>query len=281
MENNVTSRAERITPEVAHAYLTHNVSNRPIKQQIVELYAKQMTDGLWVLSNDAITFAANGDLMNGQHRLSAVIKSGKTCDFMVTRNMPQEAFAVMDNGTNRSAGDVLFIEGITSYNNVASVVKRKMVLNAKHITAISAGKSDGGGAASSTKVGNMQIIDEYKKHRDFYDQAVKDAYKCYSKSRLLTISDYGGFVSYLTLCLNHPYETALSFFEEFCEIKKASNDVVNLLRQKYVNDKIGATRMTAQARQKLIIKAWNAYVTGKTVKVLKYVEANDKDVWFI
>ncbi len=35
------------------------------------------------------------------------------------------------------------------------------------------------------------------------------------------------------------------------------------------------------AKQKLIIKAWNAYITGKTVKVLKYVESVDKDLWFV
>lgn len=280
MENRVTSRVESITPDVAHVYLTHNRVNRPIKENIVALYAQQMNDNLWVLSNDAITFASNGDLMNGQHRLTAVIRSGKTCDFLVTRNMPLESFAVMDNGTGRTASDVLFIEGVNNYSNISAMVKRKMVLESKHI-AISPGFTDGAGAASSTKVANIQIFDEYKKHRNFYDQTCLDAKKCYKKTRILTTSDYGGIVSYLTLCLNHPYETALSFFEEFCEIKKPTNDVIVQLRQKYVNDKLSSTRMTPNARLKLLIKAWNAYITGKTVKRLCYVENVDKDLWFV
>lgn len=280
MENNkVTSWVEHITPQVAQVYLTKNISNRPVKEAIVDMYAQQMLDGQWTLSNDAITFCEDGELMNGQHRLKAVCKSGVPCDFLVSRGLPRKAFNVMDNGYNRTAGNALFMDGVSGSNNVAAIVKRKLVLERK--MTIVPGNTSVHGGASGIKVGNAQIVAEYYKHKDDYDRIYRDAKSLYIKSRVLALSDYGGFIAHLNLSIKHPYDTALGFFEELTEKRKVTNDVVTMLRQKIINDKLSQNKMTSSVKQKLIIKAWNVYVSCKSVKRLAYVEASDKDLWFL
>lgn len=279
METNVTSGVVTVTPQIAQDYLTRNINNRPLNQETVNMYAQMMKEGQWVLSNDAISFSQTGELINGQHRIKAVIQSGVTCQFIVTKGLPQRSFEVMDNGRSRNAADVLFIDGIQGYTVIAAVVRRKIVLERKN-TAVSSNLR-GGGAGSGTKVSNAQIIAEFKKHDNTYTKIMYDVCSLYRKSRLFSQGDYGGFIAYLVLCLNHPYEKALAFFEEFSEKSRPTNDVVNQLRQRIMNDKINTTHMTSFAKQRLIIKAWNAYVTGKTVKRLVYNEITDKDLWFV
>ena len=267
----IRSFVKHITPDIAKFYLKYNVANRPLRKDIVELYSKQMKDGLWKVSNDAISFDEDGKLVNGQHRLHAVVDSNVACDFLVTSGLDRESFAVMDNGIIRTSGNVFYLQGIQYYRLSPSIIKRKMILESNMA-------GEGGG---NTKKGNAQILQEYNNHQEDYNKICKDAMILYDKSRLLTATDYGGYIAYLTFVKKHPYTLAHGFFKEFAEIEKATNDVVILLRQRLLNDKLSAVKMTRLSRVKLIIKAWNAYVTGKTVKLLKYVEATDKDIWFI
>lgn len=279
MNTTETTRIELINPQIAQEYLTHNISNRPVRDSIVKMYANQMKEGLWVLSNDSIAFSASGHLLNGQHRLKAVISSGATCEFNVIRGLSEDSFVAMDNGYNRTSGNVFYLNEIPSSTTVAAIVKRKMLYENRRLTAINVSGGPGGG--SNNKLGNAQLLDEYNKHSEAYQNISRDSQKLYGKSRLMTQADYGGFLAYLSLCAKHPYDVVFDFFKEFTEISKVTNDVIVQLRQRFVNDKIGTTRMTATARQKLLIKAWNAYVTGKTVKRLNYIETTDKDLWFI
>lgn len=277
-----TSGVELITPEIAKRYLEKNIGNRPINKYAIDLYAQQMKEGLWQINNDAISFNENGRLLNGQHRLKALIQSNTNQQFFVIRGLNTSAFVTMDNGKSRIAGDVLCTYGIENGKNAAAIVKRKMML-ADHNNYVLTDKRDakGGGNASRTKISNALIVEEYYKHSADYDEFASAAKGLYTRSRLLSTSDYGGIIAYLILVLHHPHDTVMSFFDEFTDRKPTTNNAVMLLRNKLTQDAISTARLTSVARQKLLIKTWNAYVTGKTVRSLQYNEVNDKDLWFV
>lgn len=282
MNNNMDKKTigfELITPQIAQEYLKHNTNNRPVNKNIVSLYAKQMRKGLWEDSNDAICFSKEGELLNGQHRLFAICESGVACEFIVRRGLERKSINVMDNQHGRTAADLLQMMGIEGSKHVASIIKRKMNLESR--MTVLRNQISGCGGACGIKVGNVEVIEEYNKHIEDYEHFSLFSQSLYRKNRILTTSDYGGIIAYLIMSLHHPKETVYSFWEEFVEKKSATNDVVILLRQKLTNDKLSSQKMTTMAKQKLIIKAWNAYITGKTVKVLKYVESVDKDLWFV
>lgn len=97
-----------VTPELAKVIIDHgNYENRKIRPLVVKKYAKAMLDGDWRYSPETISIADNGRLLNGQHRLLAVIESGVTCKFLFATGFDEEVFKVLDRGTARSAADAL------------------------------------------------------------------------------------------------------------------------------------------------------------------------------
>lgn len=101
---------ENITPSYASILLTKNEGNRPIKKSVRSKYAATMAAGNWKLSPDGIIISKAGNLLQGQHRLSAVVMSGKTIPFFVCRNVEDGVFSVLDRGATRSVADALRIE---------------------------------------------------------------------------------------------------------------------------------------------------------------------------
>jgi hypothetical protein len=97
---------EEITPEMATAYLGHlALRQRKLRVHRVRQYARDIAAGKWILSTDPIVFDANGDLINGQHRLRAVVLAGKPAKFVVIRGAAPQVFEVLDEVLPRGAHD--------------------------------------------------------------------------------------------------------------------------------------------------------------------------------
>ena len=75
-----------ITPKIAREMLTKNVCNRSFRHTWVSVLAQDMLNGNWELTPSPIIFDEDGTLIDGQHRLMAVEKSGVTCSFVVCTN---------------------------------------------------------------------------------------------------------------------------------------------------------------------------------------------------
>lgn len=79
---------EHITPKLALAYLAKNLKrNRPVSAATVASYTAEMQHGHWLLTHQGIAFDDAGHLIDGQHRLHAIVKSGVTVDMAVTRDV--------------------------------------------------------------------------------------------------------------------------------------------------------------------------------------------------
>lgn len=106
-----------VTPEVATRWLEKNTHNRDFRQKKAEQFAEAIKAGAWQLTAEPIAFclpwtdsAGNPQeetLINGQHRLWAVILANKPAWFTVWWGCGHEEFAVIDQGTARTQGDVL------------------------------------------------------------------------------------------------------------------------------------------------------------------------------
>ena len=112
-----------VTPEMAAAYLAANKRNRPLRKARVERYARDMSEGRWQMNGETIIISDEGNLLNGQHRLEAVVKAAVPVWMMVTSGVPESAFSTMDAGLTRTAGDVLGMKGILNFNQVAAVAR--------------------------------------------------------------------------------------------------------------------------------------------------------------
>lgn len=104
---NPTMTIETITPEIAQAWLSQNMKNRTMRMHRVKQYAEEMRRGQWQLAGDPIRFDHNGILLDGQHRLRAVVEYGNPMPFVIIRGLDSDSFKVMDKGMNRGPGDAL------------------------------------------------------------------------------------------------------------------------------------------------------------------------------
>ena len=82
---------ETITPEMAEQYLGFNHQHREIKSSKVDKLASAMIEGDWQLNGKTIVFDKDGKLLNGQHRLTAVVLSGQPLTTLVVRGIDKEA----------------------------------------------------------------------------------------------------------------------------------------------------------------------------------------------
>lgn len=99
-----------ITPELAREYLAKNIDkNRPIRKAVVHSYAEQMKRGEWKITPQGISFDQKGRLIDGQHRLMAIIESGAKVPMYVTTGVPVDRMMMIDCGAKRTAADILSI----------------------------------------------------------------------------------------------------------------------------------------------------------------------------
>ena len=80
-----TTRIElvNVTPELAEFWLTQNSANRNVRREVWKAYARDMAAGAWKVTAETIKMSPAGRLLDGQHRLQAVVASGVTVPMFV------------------------------------------------------------------------------------------------------------------------------------------------------------------------------------------------------
>lgn len=112
-----------VGPETAERWLKQNKSNRNIRPANVRVYARDMAAGHWQMTGEAIKFDQTGALIDGQHRLSAVIESGACVQMLVVFGLAPESQQAMDAGARRTASDALGFAGKTNTAVLAHAVR--------------------------------------------------------------------------------------------------------------------------------------------------------------
>lgn len=248
-----------ITPTMAQEYLSKNTSNRRVKQPLVIQYANDMFAGRWKEdTGEAIKITIDGRILDGQHRLLAIVKSKVPVWMHVVLNVKEEVFDVLDTGSSRNATDVFLVKGIRYDNIIPSIISvHNLLVNNKRY-----------GAQKNYKSTNAMLLDQYFSDEVFWQNVAHKSRSWYlSFAKILTPSFIGGFYSYFLL-LNE--KKAECFMVELTTGIRVTNEVVMLLRNTLMKDKISPKKMPPTLKMALIIKAWNAYVTNQSVKLLKF-----------
>lgn len=133
---------ETITPQIAASYLAHNIqNNRNIKRDYVEMMARDMAAGAFHLTHQGIAFDENGNLIDGQHRLNAVLASNTPVRMMVTRGLATGTIEAVDKGARRSVHDTLIITSNGSDERSRALRHRDVINAITQMTRLNAAKS--------------------------------------------------------------------------------------------------------------------------------------------
>ena len=121
----------KVDPELATEWLGYNTHNRHSRSSIVAAYADAMRQGDWRNDVDPISFKGtlNGKgraapvLLNGQHRLHALIAADTTLEFLVVEGLGIDDQIEMDSGVKRQLGDQLRLQGVQNPTEVAAILR--------------------------------------------------------------------------------------------------------------------------------------------------------------
>lgn len=156
-----------ITPAMAMDWLEKvNNRNRPVSQSHVNVLARDMKDGKWGISHEGIAFDPNGILLDGQHRLWAIVEADTPIETLVFFNVPEEAIMIINGGRVRTLVDHLKLANRDGY------------LTSHHTSTL---KAMLGGAGVQPKLSHQETSEILKKHREAVDFAVKYLSHCRTK----------------------------------------------------------------------------------------------------
>jgi len=254
-----------------------NVSNRPLNSKTVDWYAKQMAAGEWTLSGQTISISDLNTLLDGQHRLAAVIKSNCCIMFNVAYNVPYESFVNYDNMRSRGLGDVFAVENIPNYKSIAAILSKYNALkNGNEANmGFSNNTNNHGSGFKNIKFTNSEALKLYNANKDLIQRIYLISDRCYCKIKLFTRSQVGAIIYYLIQDLHHDKNKVFSFFQQLFFNENVENKSIYYLREKLINGSIGNFRMVSRLRYIYLIKCWNAYIIGKEIKNYSF---NDSDV---
>ena len=114
-----------INPAMAKLMLQANTHNRPLSDKAMTDYSRDMAAGNWVSNGETIKIAEDGFVIDGQHRLAAVVKSGATLyDVIVVEGLPAHAQDTVDIGRRRTVSDIFSLAGETNSGVLAAVTRK-------------------------------------------------------------------------------------------------------------------------------------------------------------
>lgn len=113
----------KIMVPMAQDMLTVNECNRHVRGEDVARWAKAMKEDKWMDTGDTLKFDRNGKMIDGQHRLLAIIESGIPQFYSIVTGLDPKAFNVIDTGRIRTASDAISILGYKYTSILASAIK--------------------------------------------------------------------------------------------------------------------------------------------------------------
>ena len=135
----VSVMVRRFTPKQAQKLLDKSeemandgtaLRNRPVNSHRVHRYSEMMRDGQWKMTGEPIQIHSDGYLLNGQHRLHAMVDAGIELDIVVVENVDDDSFRVMDTGMARRPSDAILDLDVPSKTTVMASARLLVALDA-------------------------------------------------------------------------------------------------------------------------------------------------------
>lgn len=264
-DSGLSISVEMVTPDQAQHWLDRGGANRKLSQRRVQRLLRAIEVGEWELTGETIKLDRDGRVRDGQHRLTAIIQSGKAMPCIVVRGIAESAFDKIDTGKSRTPSDVLAIHGHTSTTAKATTA-RGLILLEGYGRYDAAQIRDGYGAAPS----NAAILAYVEAHPEVAE-GVKLA------DRLRIVGDFVGGSGLWSIALTmfwriSPEQTQV-FVDSLIEgANLEPGSPILKLRNMYK----GSARdwhASGQNRERLlanVIKGWNAWRRDELVQSISW-----------
>lgn len=248
-----------VTPELAANLLKKNTANRRLKSHHIEKMCIEIKSGRWKYpTGELLKFSVSDVMIDGQNRLSAIIKSGTGIWIDIATGLPDDIFSVLDTGSSRNASDTLEILGIKNSNLIPSIMAKYFLLKQKQSN----------GKASDYTLSNERVKQLYFENELFWQDVAKKSLVWYSQfAKIIRPSVFGGFYAFFS---EISPSQAYDFMSQLSSGKIDDCQSIILLRNKLITDKTSIRNLPVENKDAFITKTWNAYRTGNDFKILKF-----------
>lgn len=175
----VESQWELVTPDMAAEYLEANRNNRKLRKSLVNRLAADIAAGSYQLTHQGVAFDDEGVLLDGQHRLAAIVQAGVACFVLVTRGLPRQSQLVMDDHAKRDAADSIHLAtGADVTRDDIAIVR---ILHSLKVTS---------GDRQLTRAMLMEAVDRIRDGLAFAKPSISERGTCAACARAGIVSAY-------------------------------------------------------------------------------------------
>ena len=251
-----------ITPEMAAEILEKAKPNRKLSPGEVERWTSAMMRGQWKIGAP-IMFNRREQLIDGQHRLRAVIKSGISIEFAVMYGVDDSMH--VDIGRKRNPADMLAMAG---FENASALAGASRILVSAETSTLSwpMGKNP--------SVTVDDIIDRAKSDSILIASVSRAVGEGRMISKLLSSVSLTAWFLYCVHRFVDDQELVDTFVATVCGKcpPMRENDPAFKVFSRLNTLSLGTRRMSVEEKTAIFVKAWNAYVENRSPGVLKYAK---------
>lgn len=260
-----------VTVELAKSWLEKGFGgdnklkkNRNLNWRRIDKYAKDMKTGRWICNGATIKFDSRGFLLDGQHRLHAIIIANVDIDTAVAWNVPMNAALSIDVGGSRSTQVILSMaeeKNISMLNGTLQLINRYQ----QREDSIYTGNSSLGGVEALNNITVLDFLEDHPSVRT-------------SCSKISGLTYLGKLISRASMAFLH-YEISQqdrNLANEFMErassgagLQEGSPILALRQRLELVKDKKDKVGLAPQAGVYLAhaVKGWNYWIEGREVNL--------------
>jgi len=254
MSESITVTRETISPERAAALLASSRGNRSLKVVRVRRLTADMRNGAFHMNGETIKIDAAGHLMDGHHRLTALIAARVTLPFLVARGVPADAARTVDAGVARSPADRLRMEGEINVTTIAAA----LALQLRYENATDAGLP----AIGTYRLFGDDVFVALAAHPGMR-QAAQNANRLVTCRRLLG-------PAMIAFCLYHTGANH-AFWDQLEHGTNLDNTApAFVLRERLLAANLSRLRMPEEYKLAITIRAYTAWKERRRIKILRW-----------
>lgn len=251
-KNDVVSEVIVLTPGLARLLLKRNHDNRSIKDYKIKEFVSDILEKKFALNGEPLIVSDKGELNDGQHRCLAVIEAKEPIRTLIVFGVARETRKTVDQGINRTIGDVLTFNHVSNANAVAAIAS--LLWQYEKRNSISRNSYD--------RPNRRQVV-EFVHLRN---EEIQRSCRIISKRGINLVGGLSlvGFCHVVFSRIDR--NRADYFITKFVngdELKK--NDPIFACRQRFLSP----NRLTLIEKAGLIFRAWNAFVNKREITTLR------------
>lgn len=231
------------------------IANRPLRPNLIDKYANDLIAGKWPPNGATVVF--HGDrLLDGQHRLHAILKTGISATLLIVRGVSADAMPTIDTGLSRTPGDTVraaLPDIVGGYYNAVAAAAR-----------IVHGYLNYGDVRTSPErqPTRSQLVHTVESHQGIVDSVKSLRTQPWLRPKVTAAWHY--------LCgIQHKAQRE-RFFNDLIEgVNLSADRPVRLLRERMLAERSNRAKVDTRVLSAYIVKAWTAELSGRQLRLLR------------